>query len=344
MQKTNRISSVVFTLTVFIVALAVSWMSYYSLSTSVPALLTLQLSVVIVALNCRVRYTYFIAVLEALGFNYLFTEPFYTLHMFHTKDVVDLVTFIIIAFIIIRLANHYRTQQDKLNQTSLRNSMLLSVSHDLKTPLTTIIGTLSSLKEYMPVLNENEKRELVDCATYDSLRLSQYIDNLLQATKLQHGTLSLCLESATIEPIVQHAVARFTHQRQHVDIDIRNCTTPLRLSKSLIEQAIFNILDNALRYTPQDKQVKLACYSDMHQLIIDIRDFGIGIDQEVARRVFKDFFTEHEPKLLGTGLGMGVAAGIVRAHQGTIESVPVSEGCLIRICLPIPKNNTQPGK
>lgn len=336
MQKINRISSILFTLIVLIIALTTSWTSHQFFSTSVPALLILQLSVVFVALNCRVLYTYSIAVMEAVSFNFLFTEPVYTFQMSHTEDVVDLVTFIIIAFIIIRLTNYYRRQQEKLNQTYLRNSLLLSVSHDLKTPLTTIIGTLSSLKEYMPKLTEKEQIELVDCATSDSLRLSQYIDNLLHATKLQHGTLNLCLESSLIAPIIHKAAERFTSQNQRIDISIQDCAIPLLLSKSLIEQAIFNILDNALRYTPNTLPVKLDCYLEKGSLLIDIRDFGAGIEQETAQRVFEAFFTKHEPRLLGTGLGMGVAAGIIRAHKGTIESVPVSEGSLIRMRLPFP--------
>ncbi|KOO16641.1 hypothetical protein AKJ18_00800 [Vibrio xuii] len=333
MLKNSRYYPLLFTLAVFIFALAISWSINQTLSTSVPVLLLLQLSVVIVALNCNLIYTYSLAVLEAISFNFLFTEPFYTLHMFHTKDVVDLITFIVIAFLIIRVTDHYRVQQRKLNQTFLRNSLLLSVSHDLKTPLTTIIGTLSSLKEYMPVLGENERLELVDCATSDSLRLSQYIDNLLQATKLQHATLNLCLELAHIESIVQQTVTRFPNQNR-LSVDVSEHIPPILLSKNLVEQAIFNIVDNALRYTPENKPVEIKCYPNGDQLIVDIRDYGVGLDKEVAKRVFEAFFTQYEPRLLGTGLGMGVAAGIVRAHKGSIESMPVAEGCLIRISFP----------
>lgn len=188
----------------------------------------------------------------------------------------------------------------------------------------------------MPILGENERLELVDCATSDSLRLSQYIDNLLQATKLQHGTLNLCLELSQIKSIVQQTVTRFPDQHR-LSIDVREDISPMLLSKSLIEQAIFNIIDNALRYTPDIKPVEIKCYPEEHQIIVDIRDYGLGLDKEAAQRVFEAFFTQYEPRFLGTGLGMGVAAGIIRAHNGTIESMPVAEGCLIRISLPHPE-------
>lgn len=340
MLKDGRYFPLLFTLTVFVVSLVISWLINQTLSTSVPVLLLLQLSVVIVALNCDLQYTYAIAVLEAISFNFLFTDPFYTLHMSHTKDIVDLITFVVIAFIIIRVTGHYRAQQQKLNQTFLRNSLLLSVSHDLKTPLTTIIGTLSSLKEYMPILGEKERLELVACATSDSLRLSQYIENLLQATKLQHGTLNLCLEPSHIETIIQQTVSRFPDQRR-LTIDVNGSIPPLPLSKNLVEQALFNIIDNALRYTPENKPVEISSYLSLQQLVVDIRDYGQGLDKEAAQRVFEAFFTRYEPRLLGTGLGMGVAAGIIRAHKGTIESLPTTEGCLIRISLPLATNDPQ---
>ena len=335
MLKESRYFPIIFTLTVFVAALVISWSINLIFSTSVPVLLLLQLSVVIVALNCDLQYTYAIAILEAVSFNFLFTDPFYTLHMSHTKDIVDLVTFIVIAFIIIRVTDHYRSQQQKLNQTFLRNSMLLSVSHDLKTPLTTIIGTLSSLKEYMPILADKERLELIDCATSDSLRLSHYIENLLQATKLQHGTLNLCMEPCHIESIIQHTVARFPNQHR-LSVDNSEHLPPLLVSKNLVEQAFFNIVDNALRYTPENKPVEISSYLNLQQLVVDVRDYGKGLDKEAAQRVFEAFFTQYEPRLLGTGLGMGVAAGIIRAHKGTIESVAVTKGCLIRISLPVP--------
>ncbi len=167
----------------------------------------------------------------------LFTTPRYSLQMFRPEDIFNLVVFMVVAFITSSFADLYRRQQGELKQTKLQNSILLSVSHDLRTPLATIIGTLTTLNEYMPKLNDLERKELLDSATSESHRLHQYIENLLQATKLQHGTLKLP-KAEPIANIVRDAVSRLPNYTEKVSMNMDDSVGYLSVSRSLIEQAI----------------------------------------------------------------------------------------------------------
>ena len=332
-----RARPALFTFIVLVIAIFSSvFIDYFSAST-IAVLLVLQLAVVAVALQCNANFAYFAAVFEATSFNFLFTTPRYSLQMFNLEDILNLTVFLLVALTTSKLAEHYRRQQDALEQAQLRNSILLSVSHDLRTPLATIIGTLTTLKEYMPKLSASQKDELIDSAASGSHRLHQYIENLLQATKLQHGALKFSLSEHTIINVLHQAIGRFAAAQPRIIIDSTAELPPLMISSSLIEQAIFNVLDNALRYSPLDKPVTVTAYQQGDMLQLDIQDEGVGIAPAEAQAIFELFYRQHPSTDGGAGLGLAVAKGIITAHGGQISAEPASKGSLIRIVLPIKK-------
>lgn len=317
-------------------ALGISYCLDLWLGSTIAVLLVLQLAVVVVTLQCGAKYAYFAAVFEALSFNFLFTFPRYSLQMLHVSDTINVTVFIIVAITTSKLAEYYRLQQDELKQTQLRNSILLSISHDLRTPLATIIGTLSTLKEYMGLLDEAEKKELLDNASSESHRLHQYIENLLQATKLQHGALRIQKTEQSIVPLLHQVVDRFSPQKQRIILKLEDDLPSLMLSVSLFEQALFNVVDNALRYSAETEPVTIRVTSQEQTLIIDIEDNGIGLSEVESKKIFDLFYSAHSPKNndSGSGLGLVVAKGIITAHQGKINALPKASGSVFRIQLP----------
>ncbi|ENP7578024.1 DUF4118 domain-containing protein [Vibrio sp. Vb2535] len=332
-----RDNTFLFSTTVIVGAVVVSWLLDQLFGSTAAVLLILQLAVVVVAFQCNSRFAYAAAVIEALSFNFFFTTPRYSLQMFRPEDIFNLVVFMVVAFITSTFADLYRRQQGELKQTKLQNSILLSVSHDLRTPLATIIGTLTTLNEYMPKLNDLERKELLDSATSESHRLHQYIENLLQATKLQHGTLKITKKDELIVDIVRDAVSRLPNYTEKVSMNMDDSVDYLSVSRSLIEQAIFNVLDNAMRFSPENESVEVSLSKQGSSCVIDVRDMGIGIKAEDAEKIFSLFYSDANNKSAdsGTGMGLAVAKGIIIAHQGEIQSMPVSEGTLIRIRLPL---------
>ncbi|MCS6261954.1 PAS domain-containing sensor histidine kinase [Shewanella baltica] len=326
-----------FTGTVLVIAIFSSAFIDYFAGSTIAVLLILQLAVVAVALQCNANFAYFAAVFEATSFNFLFTTPRYSLQMFNLEDILNLTVFLLVALTTSKLAELYRRQQAALEQAQLRNSILLSVSHDLRTPLSTIIGTLTTLKEYMPKLSASQKTELIDSAAAESHRLHQYIENLLQATKLQHGALKFSLSEDAMMNVLHQAIGRFPAAQPRIVIDSEAELPPLMISSSLIEQAIFNVLDNALRYSPLDKPVTVKAYQQGDMLRLDIQDEGLGIAAAEAQAIFELFYRQHPSTDGGAGLGLAVAKGIITAHGGQISAEPVAKGSLIRIALPIKK-------
>ncbi|HHF3131037.1 TPA: DUF4118 domain-containing protein [Vibrio diabolicus] len=332
-----RDNTFLFSVIVIVGAVVASWLLDQLFGSTAAVLLILQLAVVVVAFQCNSRFAYAAAVIEALSFNFFFTTPRYSLQMLRPEDIFNLVVFMVVAFITSTFADLYRRQQGELKQTKLQNSILLSVSHDLRTPLATIIGTLTTLNEYMPKLNDLERKELLDSATSESHRLHQYIENLLQATKLQHGTLKITKKDESIADIVRDAVSRLPNYTEKVSMNMDDSVGYLSVSRSLIEQAIFNVLDNAMRFSPENESVEVSLSKQGSSCVIDVRDMGIGIKAEGAEKIFSLFYSGANNKSAdsGTGMGLAVAKGIITAHQGEIQSMPVSEGTLIRIRLPL---------
>lgn len=316
-----RDNTFLFSAIVIVGAVVASWLLDQLFDSTAAVLLILQLAVVVVAFQCNSRFAYAAAVIEALSFNFFFTTPRYSLQMFRPEDIFNLVVFMVVAFITSTFADLYRRQQGELKQTKLQNSILLSVSHDLRTPLATIIGTLTTLNEYMPKLNDLERKELLDSATSESHRLHQYIENLLQATKLQHGTLKITKKDEPIANIVRDAVSRLPNYTEKVSMNMDDSVGYLSVSRSLIEQAIFNVLDNAMRFSPENESVEVSLSKQGLSCVIDVRDMGIGITAEDAEKIFSLFYSGANNKSAdsGTGMGLAVAKGIITAHHASIR-------------------------
>ncbi len=325
---------------IFIVSVSVSCALISSvtldfwLGSTIAVLLIMQLSIVVIAFKCPSVMAYIAAVLEALCFNYLFTAPRYSFEMFQSDDILNLVVFLIVAFTTSQLAMRFRLHQSIIGQVQMRNRILLSVSHDLRTPLAAIIGNLSTFQEYQSKLNDDQKQELLNSATTESHRLHHYIENLLQATKQTHGEVYVSKTTESAINIVERVIARFSRATPNIELHADRSLVLLPLNRALIEQALFNVLDNALRYSPKNIPVSISLMHQSDGLIIDIYNQGETPTAEDAEHMFELFYSTANSDS-GTGLGLSVAKGIITAHQGSIACVRVDHGCLIRITLPV---------
>lgn len=299
-------------------------------------LLILQLAVVITALPGHKKGAIFAGFLSGLTFNYFFTTPRFSLHMSDVDDIVNLLIFLIVAVITSYLAAFYRTQREALELAELRASILMSVSHDLRTPLSTIIGTLSTMQEYQHRLPKSQNEELLQGALDESHRLHRYIENLLQATRLQHG-IKLNGTIQSILPIIKTVVNRFNSER--IRVIQRAELPPIYASAYLLEQAIYNVIDNALKYSPVGSPVTVISSADEQGIDIDILDEGPGINAKHKELIFDLFYSTRKGDAGegGSGIGLTVAKGIVEAHNGRISVLSGTQGCTIRLSLPLGK-------
>lgn len=223
----------------------------------------------------------------------------------------------------------------------LRSALLSSVSHDLRSPLSSIIGAADSLIRYGKDMSPGDQASLLETIHTEGERLDRYIQNLLDMTRLGQQTLTLTKEWIGIDELVGSASRRLQRYEPGTRIEYERPPglPPIHVHPALIEQAIFNIMENAAKFSPPGVPVLVqASRSDGGRLQVDISDRGPGIPEDERRRIFDMFYSVErgDRGRQGTGLGLTIVQGIVGAHMGSVEAMPGVDGCgtTIRMTLP----------
>lgn len=224
----------------------------------------------------------------------------------------------------------------------LRSALLSSVSHDLRSPLASIIGAAETLSNYRHAMDEADQNSLLAAIHLEGERLDRYIQNLLDMTRLGHEGLSLKRDWIGVDELVGSAVRRLKRYLAQVDVEIFIPDEPISLfvHAALIEQAIFNVLENAAKFSPQDEAVEIEVKKLNDACVqISICDHGVGIPEEERNQIFDMFYTMQrgDRGQSGTGLGLTIVKAIIGAHMGQISATagPNQRGTCIRIVLPI---------
>lgn len=223
----------------------------------------------------------------------------------------------------------------------LRSALLSSISHDLRTPLSSMIGSASTLHDLGDRLSETDKRELLEAVLGEGQRLNRYIENLLDMTRLGYGTLKLERDWVTLADIVAAALRRTRELLDGLRVvrDIPGDLPLLYVHPALIEQALVNVIENAARFSPVGAEVLIAGRREQDQLLIMVTDQGPGIPEEDRTRVFDMFFSGEggDTGRHGSGLGLAICHGMIGAHGGSIEALagPGDRGTTIAIRLPV---------
>jgi two-component system sensor histidine kinase KdpD len=206
----------------------------------------------------------------------------------------------------------------------LRAALLTSVSHDLRTPLASIIGSLTSLRSYGKSFDEATREELLATIQAEAERLNRFIGNLLDMTRLESGAIEIKLEPADFGEIVGTALQRAAKllAEHRVEIDIAADLPMLRVDYLLLEQTLFNLLDNAAKYAPPGTAVRISARRDGEVLVIEVSDHGPGIPTADVERIFDKFYRveAEDRQRAGTGLGLAICRGFVAALGGTITA------------------------
>jgi two-component system sensor histidine kinase KdpD len=217
----------------------------------------------------------------------------------------------------------------------LRSTLLSSVSHDLRTPLAAITGAASGLLETPPPAPALA-RELASTVLDEAERLNRLVGNLLDMTRLESGTLQPKRDWHSLEEVVGSALARV---RRHaggraMEASVAADLPLVALDAVLVEQALVNILENALRHGGPGGTVSVAARREGPDAILEVSDEGPGFPPEDAERLFEKFYRARGG--LGAGLGLAIARAIVTAHGGTIRAEPGRpKGATFRVTLPL---------
>jgi len=226
--------------------------------------------------------------------------------------------------------------QLRVEAEQLRNSLLSSVSHDLRTPLAAISGTASAMLETAP---EREKDNL-QTIVHESERLTRLVENLLEMARLDSGTIALNRQWHVLEEIVGTALHSVKRQlaNHSVRVEIAPDFPLIYVDGFLIEQALVNLLENAARYTPLGSEVEIAAIAQEKSVEIRVSDTGPGVPTGTEQRVFDKFFrgaTIAPDGRRGVGLGLAICKAIADSHGGTISVTNrAAGGAVFTIVLP----------
>ena len=224
----------------------------------------------------------------------------------------------------------------------LRSALLTSISHDLKTPLASVLGAASTMRDLAGALSDTEKRDLLATVIDESERLNRFIANLLDMTKLESGAIVPNTALHDLGEIVGSALRRASKilTAHKVELVLAADLPMLELDAVLFEQVLFNLLDNAAKYSQPETTIAIRSRRERDQVVLEVADEGDGIPPDELESVFDKFYRVQKGDHVrpGTGLGLAISRGFVEAMRGTISAANRSDrnGAILTIRLPVP--------
>ena len=265
-----------------------------------------------------------------------------------TPDQINLLDALagLAALAIARLELATQAQNIKTLEDSerLRAALFNSISHDMKTPLASILGAVSSLVDDGDLYNDNQRATLLLSIRQGALRMNRVVSNLLDMARLESGYMHLHTDWCDIPDIIGVTLRenREILQDHYVKVDIPEAIRLIKVDYGLIEQVLTNLLHNAVKYSPPLSEILVRVIEEQDELIVSVIDQGNGIANADQERIFEKFYRLQSPgKVSGTGLGLSICRGIIEAHGGRIwaKSRP-GGGSILNFTLPV--DNTAP--
>lgn len=303
------------------------------------------------------------ATLSALIWNFFFIPPRFTFHIGSAEDGFLFLLYFVIALInavltnrIRRIEKQVREKEEKEKTVKLYNTLLNSLSHELKTPIATIVGATDNLLSGSSRLSEANKKELVEGISIASLRLNQQVENLLSMSRLESGFIQPKKDWTDMNELVYDVVHRLEQQLKNhrLHIHFEDKLPFYKIDHGLIEQVLYNLLYNAAIYTPEfadifvqvknnadkvytlntDENAHSTVKTETNSLMITVEDRGPGFPPEEIEKVFDKFYRLSNARTGGTGLGLSIVKGFVEAHNGTVTLENVPHGARFTIEIP----------
>jgi two-component system sensor histidine kinase KdpD len=223
----------------------------------------------------------------------------------------------------------------------LQTALINSISHDLRTPLVSVIGVLSSLQEEGMGLDDAAKKNMLQVAREEAERLNRLITNLLDVSRIEAGAMKITRQPSDVQDLVGAALEQMGSRAsaRSISIDISPELPFVSVDFGLITQALVNVIDNAIKYSPANSPIEIKGRQVDQEIHVEVADHGVGIPPQDLLHVFDKFYRIQRPdKVDGTGLGLSICKGIVEAHGGHIaaENRP-GGGTIIRLTLSVAK-------
>lgn len=297
------------------------------------------------------------AVFSVIFINFFFTYPYFRLNFTLSGYPVSFILTLAIALITSTATSHLKIQSsllaereeiiNKAEKEKMRANLLRAISHDLRTPLTSIIGTSNSYLELKDSLSSEEKDSLVRQINEDANWLLNMVENLLSVTRIKDSETARVNKSPeVVEEVISEAILRFKkrYPDASVEVSVPEEFIMLPMDPLLIEQVIINLLDNASVHASSTQPIELTVIDSPSSVIFCIRDYGKGVDPSLLPTIFDG--TSSRSKCpsdahLGMGIGLSICKTIINAHAGTITALNHEQGAEFIFTLPKEGNSVE---
>ncbi|MBR4084252.1 MAG: DUF4118 domain-containing protein [Lachnospiraceae bacterium] len=350
MKKIKKITiKSVFTIMMLTISFLVSLMIVETteMYTVVPAFFTL--AVFLIALVTR-DYIYGIvsSLISVLALNFAFTFPYFKFNFSIPENLVSGVIMLIITVLSSTLTIKIKQQERLRAETEkekMRANLLRAVSHDLRTPLTTIYGSSSAIAENKD-LSKEQIWKLAEGIKEDSQWLMGMVENLLSVTRIDNGNVKLIKNLVVLEELIDSVLLRFRkrYPKQKVLVELPEEFLMIPMDAVLIEQVTVNILENAVQHAHGMTELKLRVYVKENNAVFEIHDNGCGIPKDRLPDIFTGYLESREApadrQKRNMGIGLSVCASIIKAHEGEIMAENKKDGgCVFRFILELEKED-----
>ncbi len=268
------------------------------------------------------------ATLSALIWDFFFIPPHFTFHVGNSEDVLLLLMYFVIALVNGVLTSKVRAleklelqKEERSNTLKLYKTLFNSISHELRTPIATIVGASDNLLQKDSNISETDKTKLFGEISIAAFRLNRLIDNLLNMQRLESGILNINPDWCDVSELINSPLSRLVSElsTHKVILNIQEDIPVLKFDFGLIEQSLFNILHNETLYTPADSTIEISASYNKKMLTISIADNGRGFTDDELRLLFSKFYRSSAKTTGGTGLGLSIVKGFVEAHDGKVK-------------------------
>ncbi len=306
------------------------------------ALLYILALVLIARLTDNYFWGIFAALIGVVCVNFLFTYPYWALNFTLAGYPVTFLVMLAISLLTSASTTHMKQRERLLveaEKEKMRANLLRAISHDLRTPLTSIIGSSTSYLENGSYLDEEQKRKLVGQIHEDSNWLLNMVENLLSVTRIQDGAANVNKSWESVEEVVSEAVIRLKKRLPDAQITVQVPDNFLMIPMDaiLIEQVLINLLENAVLHSGSQHPIACSVESQPDYVCFHVRDYGIGIAPDKRKTLFDGtpYTGNTSPdSSKGMGIGLSICKTIITAHKGTIDAVNREPGTDFFFTLP----------
>lgn len=289
------------------------------------------------------RYGVTAALFCVVFINYFFTLPHFKLNFTLSGYPVTFFVMLAITLIISTLTSHMKRQAEALAEAEkekMRANLLRAVSHDLRTPLTSIIGSVGALRETSSIQTDIELYETASHIYDDANWLLNMVENLLSVTRIQGTDAHVKKSMEVVEEVVSESVTRLKKRlpKAQIEVLLPDEFIMIPMDAILIEQVLINLLENAVVHAQSSRPVRLRIFLEPDTVVFEVMDYGIGIPQELVHTIF-DGIPVSESRSAdskkGMGIGLGICKTIILAHNGSITAKNHADGAVFTFTLPL---------